>query len=341
MNNLYLKSGYLNVPWVNETCDKNNISFIVILGARQIGKTYGTLSFMLDQDKRFILMRRTQTEVDFLCNIALNPFAKINPFIVIKKDSDYTARIDDDENEQSKQIGLVTSLKGIAKIRGFSGDMFTDLVFDEFIPENHVTKIKDEGDAFVNALITISGNRELEGRPPLRCWLLANANNINNPILQVLGIQNKLNSMINTGKEYSILKDKGIMIINARGDEVINKRKETSIFKVIDSQSNVVKMAYNNVFSYNDDENIRSVDLRNYRPVCSVQGLFSIYKSKQNQTYFVTKFVETQDVFNSNLRGKREFLRHYSDVKIYYYNNKFYFKDLIIKENFKNFIDVS
>lgn len=337
---LYHHNGYLNVPWINDICDKNNISFIVIVGNRQIGKTYGTLKFMLDSDKRFILMRRTQTEVDFLCNMSLNPFSKINPFIVIKKDSEYTARIDNDEDDESVQIGLVTSLKGIAKIRGFSGDIFTDLVFDEFIPENHVTRIKDEGDAFINAVITISGNRELEGRPPLRCWMLANANNINNPILQVLGVQIKLNTLINKGQEYSILKDRGIMLINAKAESIIEKRKQTAISKVIDINSKVAKMAFQNEFSYNDQEHIKSVDLKNYTPKCSVLGQFSMWKSKQNNTYFVDDYRRTSLEFNGNQRGKREFLRHYPEIKIQYYNNRFYFRNLIIKENFKSFIDV-
>ena len=257
MNNLYLKSGYLNVPWIEEVTEKNNISFIIIVGSRQIGKTYGVLQLMLKEDRRFILMRRTQTEVNFLTNIALNPFANLDPFIVIKKDSEYTARIDKESEESTGQIGMVTSLKGIAKIRGFNGRVFTDLVYDEFIPENHVVRIKDEGDAFINAIITISGNRELEGEKPLKCWLLANANNINNPVLEKMNLQIKLNDMIRKHQEFSIMKDKGVMLINAAGEAVINKRKQTAIYKAVDTESEVMKMAFGNEFAYNDSENVR------------------------------------------------------------------------------------
>ena len=51
---LYLDGGWLDVPHVAEVADRNNVSFIAIIGKRQIGKTYGVLKYMLDYDKRFI-----------------------------------------------------------------------------------------------------------------------------------------------------------------------------------------------------------------------------------------------------------------------------------------------
>ena len=62
MNRLYLPSGYLNVPYIDSLADKHGISFVVLIGGRQVGKTYGTLKLMLDDNRRFILMRRTQAE---------------------------------------------------------------------------------------------------------------------------------------------------------------------------------------------------------------------------------------------------------------------------------------
>ena len=130
------------------------------------------------------------------------------------------------------------------------------------------------------------------------------------------------------------------MLINAKAESIIEKRKQTAISRVIDQNSKVAKMAFKNEFSYNDQEHIKSVDLKNYTPKCSVLGQFSMWKSKQNNTYFVDEYRRTALEFNGNLRGKREFLRHYPEIKIQYYNNRFYFRNLIIKENFKSFIDV-
>lgn len=341
MDNLYLKSGYLNVPWIEEITDKNNISFIIIVGSRQIGKTYGVLKLMLDEDRRFILMRRTQTEVNFLTNIALNPFANLDPSIVIKKDSDFTARIDKESEESTGQIGMVTSLKGIAKIRGFNGRVFSDLVYDEFIPENHVVRIKDEGDAFINAIITISGNRELEGEKPLKCWMLANANNINNPVLEKMNLQIKLNDMIRKHQEFSIMKDKGVMLINAAGEAVINKRKQTAIYKAVDTESEVMKMAFGNEFAYNDSEHVVKEDLKQFNPVLDVFNSFSLWKSKHDGHYYVYKSKQMPKVFNNNDRGRKELLKYMGNIKNLYYLNKITFYDLILKEKFKSFIDVN
>ena len=47
---LYDNDGWLDIPHVVEVADKNNISFIVIIGKRQVGKTYGVLKYMLDYD---------------------------------------------------------------------------------------------------------------------------------------------------------------------------------------------------------------------------------------------------------------------------------------------------
>lgn len=341
MSNLYLKSGYLNVPWIDEITEKNNISYIVIVGSRQIGKTYGTLKLMLDTDRRFILMRRTQTEVDFLTNIALNPFQNIDDTVVIKSDSKYTARIDKvDENDNKTQIGMVTSLKGIAKIRGFNGQVFTDLVFDEFIPENHVTKIRDEGDAFINALITISGNRELEGRKPLKVWLLANANNIDNPILEVMNLQKKFDQMVIKGQEYSLLKDNGIMIINAIGSKIITKRKNSSIFKIANEKSKVIQMAFENEFSYNDKESVHKEDLKQFYLICSVRDKFSVWMSRHDRHLHIYKYVNSTKIYNNNDRAKKEFLKKYPDIRNDYFKNNITFSDIIIKENFRKFIDV-
>lgn len=64
-----------------------------------------------------------------------------------------------------EKYGIGMTLPSIANIRGFNGSQFEDVVFDEFIPERIVIKRKAEGDALLNAYVTINGNRELEGKP--------------------------------------------------------------------------------------------------------------------------------------------------------------------------------
>ena len=103
--------------------------------------------------------------------------------------------------EWGRQRGIATSLSEIAHIRGFIGSGFSDLVFDEFIPEKGVVTRRTEGDAFLNAYTTINGNRELAGAPPLRAWLLANTNNIKSPVLDALNLTDDILWMRRKGKE--------------------------------------------------------------------------------------------------------------------------------------------
>lgn len=265
---IYLSSGYLDQRKIEEMADKNNISFIVEIGGRQVGKTYGTLQRMIEKGTPFILMRRTMTEMDFICNDINNPFAKFKKNISVKKSDHYTATITlTKEGDDPRFLGTVMALSTVAKIRGFDGSIYENVVFDEFIPENHIVKIRDEGDAFINAAISISGNRELEGAKPLRFWLLANANTLKSPILQSLNISEKVEDMSVKGQEVSILPERGIMIILPKSDEIIARRKETSIFKAVGTASKVSRMALNNEFAYNDFSDIVKQNLKGYTPL--------------------------------------------------------------------------
>ena len=100
--------------------DRDKISFIVIIGSRQVGKTYGVLSLMLQQGRPFILMRRTQAEVDFILHNALNPFAAIDPAITCKRASGYHGDIirRGESKETDERLGIVLALTTISKIRG-------------------------------------------------------------------------------------------------------------------------------------------------------------------------------------------------------------------------------
>ena len=78
--NLYTAAGWLDTKHIEVVADRNNISIIVIIGKRQVGKTYGVLKLMLDEDKRFILLRGVKTELDMLKRNVNSPFEKIKGY---------------------------------------------------------------------------------------------------------------------------------------------------------------------------------------------------------------------------------------------------------------------
>lgn len=334
---LYTDKGFLNINWVIDRSEKNNLSFIIIIGARQVGKTFGTLKYMVENHHKFILMRRTQAEADFISTGVMNPFAGIDSEVTVKKLTQYTGGIYKDE-----LIGVIMALSTVSKIRGFSGIDFTDLVFDEFIPETHVNRMKSEDDAFLNAVITLSGNRELEGKKPMRIWLLANSNNFSSPILSSMGLQSKLESMMHKGQEFSIMPDKGIFLLLPSSLSVINKRKKTAIYKVIDSDSNFSKMAFGNEFSYNDNENVTNRNLSNYRELFSVSQKFTVFISKDKNHFYVTKIVKDSGrkyLFSPTERGKQQILKTFVDIHNWYIRNLIFFDSLKTKTDFVGFFN--
>ena len=336
---LYTNEGFLNVSWIDKEAKRINAAFIVILGTRQIGKTYGTLKLMTDEKRNFILMRRTQTEADFITNGTLNPFLALGRTdIKVKKESQYIGKIQAETESGYDPIGITLSLTCVSKIRGFSGVAFTDLVYDEFIPESHVNRIRNEGDAFLNAVVTISGNREIEGQPPLRCWLLANSNNIGSPILKALNITDKVESMDKSGQELSILPDRGIIIVLAKARELADKRKKTSLMKAISKESEFTKMAYDNEFSYNDAENVTRLDLKQYQQIAAVTGVFTIWRHKGNGTLYVTSYRRCSREFSNTDRGYRELLTTIPTLKLNYTFNNTYFESLAVKETYKDIV---
>lgn len=335
---LYLDKGYLNYKYISQLVESNNIAFCVIIGARQVGKTYGCLEWQLKNDNKFILMRRTQTESDFICNDVNNPFTVYSfKNIQVKKDTKYTGAIyDAPEESDKKYIGCVMALSTVAKIRGFNGGLYTDLVFDEFIPENHVIKIKNEGDAFLNAVVTISGNRELEEKRPLRVWLLANSNNIGSPILESLNITKNVERMVDSGQELSILKDRGIMIIIPKSEKVLASRKETALAKAIKGDSEFSEMAFNNKFSYNDAENIKTINFKEYKPVFTVLGKFTLFRHKSKPEFFVGAGNYSNIQYLATDRNITQIQRQYPNLKVWYLRGLIYFGDLTVKTQFVN-----
>ena len=53
-------------------------SFIMVVGARGVGKTYGLMKWLIENEKPFIYIRRLQAQLDMSGSESGNPFKKIN-----------------------------------------------------------------------------------------------------------------------------------------------------------------------------------------------------------------------------------------------------------------------
>ena len=339
---LYLKSGYLDFDHIEKVANGNDINFIVLIGKRQVGKTYGTLDLMLRRGYYFALLRRTADEMKFITVDVNNPFEKLPYNIKIETESKYTAKITrfDTENDNETRIGSVMALSTVAKIRGFDGSRYSQLVYDECIPETHVIRLRNEGDAFLNCYTTIAGNRELEGAPPLRAWLLANSNDIGAPILSALGIADIVERMSYSKQEMAVLADRGIMIILPASEAVTDRRTKTALYKAVGTDSDFAKMSLQNEFSYNDASDVRRVDIRQYKPLVDVAGLFTIWEHKDGNTAYVSTPSAAQFpyAYENTERGRREFRNAFPDARALYLNGGVSFQSVGVKSLFIDFI---
>lgn len=352
--NLYTSAGWLDVPHIEQIANRNNIAFIVIIGKRQIGKTYNVLKHMLDSDKRFVLMRGVKTELDMLKRNVNSPFEKIDGYkgrIVFESETEYTAsilRLDETEDGEIKtNIGMCAALSSIGRIRGFNGDIYTDVVYDEFIPESHLLKVRHGDDAFNNMYTTIAGNRELEGRPPLRVWLLANSNNLDNDILKALNITDVVERMSLRGEESRIIKDRGIMIILPDSAVITEKRKQTALYRAIGGESKFAKMAYENAFAYNDYTDVGVKPLREYKPLIRIgiggynSGIV-IFLHKNNKTLYITESANTnvKHQYSDTDYARNKFVRDYPEIKAAYLRGRITFQSMKVKNEFLDYIDL-
>lgn len=346
---LYLKSGYLDVPHVAEVADRNNISIIIIIGKRQIGKTYGVLKFMLDEQKQFILLRSVMAEMDMLKHNVASPFDAIKGYsgrVVFESETQYTAnivRIDEsEEGEEKTNIGMLSALSAIGRVRGINGRRFSDVVYDEFIPESHLLKVKNGGDAFLNMYTTIAGNREIEGEKPLRVWLLANSNNLDNDILNALNITGIVEKMSLRGEESRILKDRGIMVILPDSQLITEKRKRGALYRAIGGDSKFSQMAYENAFAYNDYTDVSTKPLQEYKPLISVGGSFTIYLHKSDKVLYVCDIVDNnaRHKYTQSDYDRMKFTRDYPEVKAAYLRGRFTFQNMTVKNAFLDYLDL-
>ena len=342
--NLYTSDGWLDVPHINEIADRNDINFIVIIGKRQVGKTYNVLKFMLDEDKRFIFMRRTSTELDMLEHGVNSPFEKIyHNEIAFNKESKYTAEISrfvtENGEDTKKRIGMGCALSTLGNIRGFNGDEYSDWVFDEFIPETQLFKVRNERDAFLNAHVTINGNRELEGRRCVRVWLLANSNNLDSGVLEAINISREVERMSLRGEESRLLKDRGILILMPESKAIIEKRLKTGLARAIDKTSPFARMAFGNEFAYNDYTDVRSDLIQAYYPLVTI-GNITINLHKCDKRLYVTDKLKARARREYPLTeaGVRKFNVEYSDVRSAYLQGRVIFNNQKVKSEFLHIV---
>lgn len=338
---LYTNEGWLDIEYLASLgCWCN-----AIIGPRQVGKTFGTIKYLLDNKKYFMYMRRTADELDVISEDPdLNPFKDMEQcgyhVDLQRKGKGWIhghVDIEDESRPIIEKTGIAIPLSRIAKIRGFSGQQYSDLVFDEFIPEKMVVVRKTEGDAFRNALITIEGNRTKIGKPPLRVWLLANANDLFSPLMFSMNLIPIVETMTRQKEEMHVT-DSGICVVLPASKDIISDRMSDPILRHLNDDSAFGKMAFGNQFGYNDTALVKPKSIKGWKPLACIANYYlwgnkeAIYVCRSPH-HAGPAHLETED-------EKIRFNLMYPEMKIMYRVGRITFSDAELLYKFKQYIGI-
>ena len=320
-------------------------AFNYVIGGRGTGKTYGAIKAMIELGERFIFMRRTQTQLEQVMQqkeIELDSGEKVigdlTPFKKVCVDNGWTSRIDRMSKDcyiiiiNDKFAGYGVSLSTIKNIKGFDTSECNYIIYDEFIPEIHEKAMRGEGDAFLNAYETINRNRELEGKPAVQAFLLANSTDIDAPLLSDLEITEEVERMINKGKSFRYFADRGYTMSLLKAKAFTEAKKNTVLYK-FSKGLKFSKMAFDTRVAYDDFSNIRQYDIKMFRPIY-VFGEYTFYRHKSEGWLYISKCPSNcKERYPDNEYGTRQVKLSYGrDLYVEYMQNTMKFESYRCKK---------
>lgn len=288
MSKIYTKEGWVN--W--EYLDSQTTLFCNVVGSRATGKTYGLLKYLIEQGRKIILLRRLQSQIQVISGgQESNPFNKLNKdmgwHIMPVKKSGQVCFYETKEGEDGKIkpigdcLGYAMALSTVATVRGGDWSDVDVIVFDECIAMTGERPIKNEFVLFLHFVETVNRNRELEGKKPLKVFMLGNANQLANPYYSGWGFMKRALKMIH-GKQMMYRAEEGNRIMVLLLDSPISKKKkETELYKNADND--FIQTAIENAF-YTDATNIKTESLKGASYIVSV-GDIGLYRLKSGVYY--------------------------------------------------------
>lgn len=329
MAKLYDSNGWINWEYIDHNFPA---SFIMAVGARGIGKTYGLIRYLLSEGKPFIYLRRLKTQLDICATASGNPFRKVAADLfmdIVPSRSGAVVEYRDGE----KLLAVGCALSTVATVRGFDFSEYDYIVFDECIPMAGERPIKDEFSAFLNFYETVNRNRELEGRAAVKCYMLGNANQLVNPYFNGWKFTKTALKMLRSGQMVNQTPDKTRVIMLLADSPISRKKRETALYQ--NANDDFLSMALDNAFR-TDETNISSKPLAEYKHVVSV-GDIGIYRHKSDGNYYVSS-VTAEPKYDGYGMGLRLFIADYNYLRsVYMIKHNFIFESYENEILFRNY----
>ena len=335
MGKIYTEEGWVNWNYILE----QPASFISVVGARGVGKTYGIFRKLIEEKKKFIYLRRLKSQLDQCGKIEGNPFKKLNTdldrnILPFSSGGILTFREDDKAGEI---VAAGVALSVVANIRGIDFSDYDYIVFDEFIASIGERPIKNEFSAFLNFYETVNRNRELEGKLPVKCVMLGNANTLVNPYFSSWHFMKTAVKMIMGGQMVWRSPDNSRLVILLLNSPISEKKKDTALYQ--NATSDFIEMALDNSFR-TDETNIRSEPLKEYIHIVSV-GELGIYRHKSERKYYVSSTQSDKPYYDSFGIGLKMFQQDYYMLRVHYMVSKnVWFESFELEVIFRELFDL-
>lgn len=275
----------------------------IIVGGRNTGKTYSTLKYCVDNDIRFVYVKRTIKDVDMITaghkiGQRLDQEAAdidFSPFKALNRDFNYNIRAfsipkvdgiagfwkcDSDGQPVGLPVAYCVALSAVASVKGFDLSDCDIICFDEFIPQPWERVSRAEGNQIMELYKTVGRDREHRGRKPLKLIALANAVSISNPLMNIVEVTDSFASMQFGADTIQYIPDRDILLHQITDNvEFQEKEKESAIYKAM-GQTNWGQMAFENKFAYDDFSSVSRSNLKQYKPRLEI-----IYKREHWYVY--------------------------------------------------------
>ena len=316
MGRLYDQAGWVNWDYIMDQPE----SIISVVGARGTGKTYGCFKWLIEHEQKFIYLRRLKSQLDECKKDAGNPFKKLNSdlCIEIKPFASGGTVLFNYEEKGGVNVAVGVALSVVANVRGVDYSDYDYIVFDEFISSDGERPIRNEFQAFLNFYETVNRNRELEGKPAVKCIMLGNANRISNPYFTGWRCMRRVLNMIRGNQFVWRTDDRTRMIILLLSSPISEKKQDTVLYQ--NANRDFITMALDNAFR-TDETNIKSEPLKEFNHIVSV-GEIGIYKHKSQRRYYVSGTTAKDPYYDAFGISLKMFQLDYYMLRVYYMVNK-------------------
>ena len=318
-----LNDGYYHV--FNDLITYEEAVIYLIWSRRGPGKTYSFLWSGYYYPLKFIFLRRTNDDVDFMCDekMDLSPYKDVcrdkNIKVKAIKHKEglgafYNTTIDDDGNEvpTGAPIGLIASLARFKSLKSVGLSEFNYVVLDEFIPQPGEVVRRKEGEQLLSSYMTINRDRQKRGIPPLKLILFGNAEQVVTPITMTLEVVDDMVELQASGKTHLYNKKRKLLLHHITEEEIpLSDSEKEGIYEVMEGTA-WARKAFGGEFADNDFTCVQRRNLKGYVCLYAV-----IYKGKkvyiynfENKFYMCNSPAKTTNVYNLDTeRDQKLFLR--------------------------------